>query len=130
MTRHVPDEAEQTRYRGYIMDALALAGSFEEQLAFRARVPIANASAEVIEKWSDVYHDDAPDYYTAPVFSDDELQAMREFNTVWLDVCARTPKLLPPLEELFASWPEWSIMRDAANKALLAFDARARIVEL
>lgn len=130
MTRHVPDEAEQTRYRGYIIDALALAGSFEEQLAFRANVPIANASAEVIEKWSDAYHDDALGNYTAPVFSDDEVQAMREFNTVWLDVCARTPKRLPSLEELFASSPEWSAMRDAANKALLVFDARGQIVEL
>ena len=112
------------------MDALALAGSFEEQVAFRVNVPIANASAEVIESWRDVYHNDAPDYYTAPTFSDDELQAMREFNTAWLDVCARTPKHLPSLEELFTSWPEWSIMRDAANKALLVFNARGRTIDL
>jgi hypothetical protein len=125
MPRHVPDLSEQRRYRNYIIDSLEVSGSFNEQLQLQQRIPTVPGSVEVLLHWSDVYHPDAPDYYTPPTFSSDELAALAAFQAVWEDVCAELPGRLPPPETIQQD-RHWMRLRTAARQALAVFEIRGR----
>jgi hypothetical protein len=72
------------------------------------------------EKWIDGWG--------PPVFSKEEIEALRKFYRVWVKVAAEMPARLPPLEETL-KFPEWDQLRFAAEEALSVFNVRGFLSE-
>ncbi len=84
----------------------------------------------MLAQWDDMVGPDAawlPDR-CGPVYSRDELIALREFHQVWTAVCAGTLKDMPPIEELIGT-PVWQSLCDAAAKTLIVMQRRGKFSE-
>jgi hypothetical protein len=96
----------QQRIRNRIIEYLELAASAERQRDYERRAPIAQVPNEMINQWADVVHADNWDWYSQPVFSIEESEAIRTFHDVWLAVADETPEPMPhTIEALSARLP-------------------------
>jgi hypothetical protein len=116
------------RIRNRIIEYLQIASSYEEQLRYEARVPIADVPAEIICQWSDQVNDHPLARYVEPVYSLEEQAAIANFQAVWERVISETPKYLPPLSELIRK-PQWERLRIGALEALEVFLRRGKFDE-
>jgi hypothetical protein len=66
--------------------------------------------------------------FGAPIFTSDEVAALKAFGTTWMRVARGTPKQLPSLEETL-TLPQWEELRAAAEAALNVFKRRGRLPE-
>jgi hypothetical protein len=114
--------------RNRIIESLELASSFKAQRRYQIDVPIANVPAEVICNWEDQVDQDRLEQYGPPVFSSEEIEAMRTFQQAWEVITGRLPRQLSTLEKT-QELPEWDHLRDAAAKALKAFATRGKLSE-
>jgi hypothetical protein len=119
----------EQRIRNRIIDQLELAGSFEEQRQLGRTVPFVHVPYEVINGWADwVPADGWPLVGSPGVFSREEIEALRAFNTVWDEVAGEMPDDYPSLDEVQVM-AAWSRLRDAATAALASFRPRGRLPE-
>ena len=126
----VSNEIILRRIRNRIIETLELASSFEEQIEYEKKVPIANVPTEVINQWEDwvTYPKEIEVYYPDPVFTANERQVIKEFHKVWESVSEKTPDPLPQLTELFES-PYWNKLKEAAQIGLEVFMVRGKLPE-
>jgi hypothetical protein len=117
------------RIRNRIVETLELAGSFEAQLDYEKNMPFVNVPYEVINQWQDwVRGDPRIDEQLSDALSNDELDAMAEYQAVWDLVAEAVPDDYPPLADVQAL-PAWDQLRIAANVALSVFEIRGRMSE-
>lgn len=118
-------ELAQNLRRG-IIETLQLISSREEQLNYQRNVPIAYVSAELFCLWDGYYNEDsAGEEWFRNVFSNEQLEAMKQFNQIFNDVLTSLPEELPSIEELILT-PQWGKLSTAATLALRAFDFTTR----
>jgi hypothetical protein len=119
----------QQRVRNRIMDYLQLAASADQQRDYERRVPIAQLPSEMINQWEDWVRDDDLNWYAAPVFSQDESEAILTFHDVWSAVADETPNPMPHTIDLLIGTPVWNRLMIAAQAALAVFEKRGRFDE-
>jgi hypothetical protein len=115
------------RVRKRIIEYLELAGSFDEQREYQARVPV-HVPGEIINQWEDWVWDARDSAFGEPTFTAAEQNAMARFEGIWNEVAAHTPDPLPNLDALFLT-TEWQHLRDAALDALRVFEVRGKLSE-
>ena len=115
------------RIRNRVIEHLELTASFEEQRTYQRSAPI-QVPNEIINGWEDLVRDDVLEWFSGPVFTQDEQQAIREFHVTWESVVKDTPRDLPDLEALFETQP-WERLRVAAEQALRLIHVRGRFGE-
>ena len=113
------------RVRNRIIEALELSSSCEEQRTYQDKVPLVHVPHEVINQWEDWVNPISVPGLVPPVFSQEEVAAITDFQAVWDDVCDKTPNPLPDLTTLQQS-ELWSRLREAARDSLAVFARRGR----
>jgi hypothetical protein len=95
-----------------------LAASAEVQVAYAARVPIANVPAEVLCTWEDHYVPDS--LWFDHAFTADERDALAAYDAT----CSAIARRLPEHMRLaaFQASPEWRDLADAAVRTLAALN--------
>ncbi len=117
------------RIRNRIIESIELAGSFQSQLDYEKNVPFVNVPYEVINQWEDwVRGDPRIDEQLSDALSNDELDAMADYQSVWNVVADAVPDDYPSLADVQAL-PTWDQLRIAANVALIVFEIRGRMSE-
>jgi hypothetical protein len=119
----------QQRIRNRIIEYLELAASAERQRDYERRAPIAQVPGEMINQWADVVHADNWDWYSQPVFSIEESEAIRAFHDVWLAVADETPEPMPHTIEALIGTPAWNRLMAAARDTLQVLSLRGRFDE-
>lgn len=94
-------DAVPRQIRRTLLDLLRLIASREQQLAYQARVPIADVSAELFCRWDDLYQPQAPALCQA--FTASELQALADFDEALNQIADATPETLPPIQQFVDS---------------------------
>jgi len=116
------------RIHNQILDYLETASSFDKQREYQRNVPRTNVAGDMLCEWSDWYDDAREPEYVAPAFSDSERAAMASFHRVWNEVADATPRPLPDLESAIRM-PDWTRLREAAERALAVFRVRGPLPE-
>lgn len=116
------------RVRNRLIEYLEVAASFEAQLAFQAQSPDLNVPNEIIQQWSDWVSPEWANELIAPVFSEDELMAICQFQTIWQAIVEDLVQPLPTLQILQHS-PLWEKLRYTAQQTLSIFMTRGRLSE-
>lgn len=125
----VSDQMVAQRIRNRIIDYLELAASFAEQRHHLNTAPsFVHIPNEVINQWEDWVMTAWRHLYTAPTYSEEELQALWRFNDIWNGVADDTPNPLPSLEDLILTEP-WQRLAIGAAEALQVFHVRGRFSE-
>lgn len=106
------------RTRNRIIEYLELASSLDAQIMYQASVPGVRVPNEILNQWEDWASGDWLEY--KPVFTSEEIWAMRCFQLVWEDVCNATPSNLPRLDELLST-QSWRQLAMGAAQALAVF---------
>jgi hypothetical protein len=119
--------ADMCGVRNTIIRGLELAASYDAQLEYERKVPIAHVSVEVVHSWLDfVCPEHIDEYKHEPFFSDDERAAMKRFAAVHSAVLADLPPWpWPALVELIHTEP-WERLRAGAQDALCVFNRRRK----
>lgn len=111
------------RVRQHLIDYLEVASSLEAQLAFQAKSPELDVAREMIEQWADWVSPDWQSELVAPVFSKQEIAAIAQFQSTWLQISAALPQPLLPLAQMLAT-DLWDELRAAAKAAWQVFQER------
>lgn len=112
------------RLRNRIIEHLELAASAEEQLNYQRAAPIAHVSNELLNTWGDWVKDESTiDQFTAPIFTLEEQQAVRDFNSTVDSVARQTAHSLPYITN-FIGTPAWQELSSSAASALSVFSIR------
>jgi len=114
------------RIRNNIIAYLEVAASAQEQQEYERNVPIAQVPNEMINQWQDSVDPDDFTWYSEPVFTREENQAMRNFHATWSEVADATPNPMPYSVELLIGTPIWNRFMSAASIALDVFLKRGR----
>jgi hypothetical protein len=123
------EQLVQRRMRTRLIRYFDLVASFDNQVAFETAVPFVPAPVEVIEMYGDcVPLPSLLDQWGAPVFTVQELVAIRSFSRVLDEVCARVPELPSWLQEAMRL-PEWEVLRREAEVALRVLMQRGLLPE-
>ncbi|HSD16605.1 MAG TPA: hypothetical protein VLC71_05000 [Thermomonas sp.] len=120
------DDIVLRRIRNQIISYLELAASKEEQIEYQAAASHIHVPNEVINQWEDWVKPDWRDHMIAPVFTQDEIQAIADFYSAWESVASRTPDPLPRLDVLFGT-KEWQKLAQAALSSLEVFQIRGHL---
>ena len=118
----------EQRTRNRIIEHLELVSSFEDQRKYEANVPIANVPAEIFCGWDDWVRDENINCYGPPVFSDEEMSAMKQFHNTSQSVVDDLPDRRLTLSEA-QKLDEWERLRRAAEQTLAAFSRRGKLSE-
>ncbi len=117
--------------RNRLIDYLEVAASFEAQMTFSEQSPQVNVGLEVLEQWADWVGPDWQTDFLLPVFSEDELFGIEQFQQVWLGCRARLlqeqPELMP-LTALFVH-RDWRYLRVGAEMLLALMMKRGKLSE-
>ena len=113
------------RVRNHLIDYLEVAASFEAQRSFQENSPDLDVPNEIIQQWSDWVSPEWEKELVAPVFSEDELIAIRQFQTIWQAIAQDLVQPLPTLPILQHS-PLWEKLRTCAEQTLSIFMTRGR----
>jgi hypothetical protein len=117
------------RIRNQIIEYLEMASSFDNQRRYQDSVPHVSVPVEVIELWLDWIDENEPlKNCLEPVFSPEERDAVVKYHALFVDVCNKTPKMLPALDVLIRD-PNWMRLRAGAEQALIAFRKRGKLAE-
>jgi hypothetical protein len=116
------------RVRNRLIEYLEVAASFQAQQAFLEQSPDLDVPNEIIQQWSDWVSPDWRKELLAPVFSEDELLAISQFQTIWQAISQDLVQPLPPLAILQHS-PLWEKLRQSAQHTLLIFMSRGLLSE-
>jgi hypothetical protein len=119
----------QQRIRNRMIEYLELAASAEEQREYERRTPIAVIPNEVINQWEDIVNADDWDWYSEPVFSAEESEAIRSFHAVWLAVIDETPEPMPYTIDALIGTSAWNRLMVAARDTLRVLSLRGRFDE-
>jgi len=114
------------RIRNNIIAYLEVAASAQEQREYERSVPIAQVPNEMINQWEDSVQPDDFAWYSEPVFTREENQAMQDFHAHWSAVADATPNPMPYSVELLIGTPIWDRFMGAASVALNVFMKRGR----
>lgn len=120
------DTLLQQRVRNGIIEYLEVASSFEEQVQYQERVSYVNVAKEMINSWEDWADESRQEWFSAPVFSQVEQDAIRSFHETWNFVADNTSDPMPELDELIGT-KIWEQLRAAAESALSVFAIRGRL---
>jgi len=115
------------RIRNNIIAYLEVASSALEQREYERKVPIAQVPNEMIDRWEDSVQPNDFAWYSEPVFTREENQAMRDFHAIWNEVADATPNPMPYSVELLIGTPIWDRFMSAASIALDVFMRRGRL---
>jgi hypothetical protein len=119
----------EQRARNRVIELLDLAGSFEQQIDYSWKVPIADVPHEVIEQWEDWVPFDPTGASDFPaVYSPQEVEALKRLYPVWLRASEALSDDLRPLADVHAL-PEWAALRDGARAAGAVFESRGLMPE-
>ncbi|MFZ6799223.1 hypothetical protein [Undibacterium sp. Di24W] len=116
------------RVRNRLIEYLEVAASFPAQQAFLEQSPDLDVPNEIIQQWSDWVSPDWRKELLTPVFSEDELLAISQFQTIWQAISQDLVQPLPPLSILQHS-PLWEKLRQSAHHTLLIFMSRGVLSE-
>jgi hypothetical protein len=116
------------RVRNRLIEYLEVASSFEAQRAFQAQSPELDVPNEIIQQWSDWVSPNWRSELIAPVFSEDELTAITQFQMIWLAISQDLVQPLPALDILQHS-PLWEKLRLCAQQTLSIFMTRGLFSE-
>lgn len=114
------------RIRNNIIAYLEVAASAQEQREYERNVPIAHVPNEMINQWEDSVQSDDFAWYSEPVFTREENQALQNFHATWSAVADVTPNPMPHSVELLIGTPIWDRFMSAASVALRVFMKRGR----
>jgi hypothetical protein len=120
-----PRVVEQ-RIRNRIIEILELASSFERQHKYQS-AQVCHVPNELLNQWWD-WVDLSRGEPGPPVYSAEEVAAIRRYDGVLNAVADSTPPWLPDLEQL-VSTASWRRLRDEAAAALVVFLVRGRFSE-
>lgn len=129
----VPDRPSERiveqRVRNRLIEYFELASSNAAQAEYAAAAPpYVHAPYEVIEQWEDwVPHLDLV-LTDSQVYTPEEKEAVRRFQSIWEATAAAIADAYPSLEAVQAM-PEWEVMRREAESALTLFAERGRLPE-
>ena len=115
------------RIRNNIIAYLEVAASAQEQREYERNVPIAQVPNEMINQWTDSVEPDDFAWYSEPVFTREENQAMQDFHATWRAVTDATQNPMPYSVELLIGTPLWDRFMSAASVALDVFMKRGRL---
>lgn len=117
------------RVRNRVIEYLELAASFEDQLEYQRRAPIAWVPFEMINQWADWAGDGPPTLENQDsAYTTGEVDAMRRFYDAWTAASEALPDDWPQLDEAHAL-PEWQVMATEAAATLEVFALRGRLPE-
>lgn len=116
------------RVRNRLIEYLEVASSFEAQRAFQTQSPDLDVPNEIIQQWSDWVSPDWRKELLAPVFSEDELLAISQFQTILQGISEDLVQPIPELSILQHS-PLWEKLRQSAQHTLLIFMSRGLLSE-
>lgn len=116
------------RVRNRLIEYLEVAASFEAQQAFLAQSPDLDVPNEIIQQWSDWVSPDWRSELITPVFSENEMVAIQQFQTIWQAIAEDLVQPLPALSILQQS-PLWEKLRFCAAQTLRIFMTRGRLSE-
>ena len=116
------------RVRNRLIEYLEVAASFEAQQAFLAQSPDLDVPNEIVQQWSDWVSPDWRNELIAPVFSEHEIVAIHQFQTIWQAIAQDLVQPLPALGILQQS-PLWEKLRFCAAQTLHIFMTRGRLSE-
>jgi hypothetical protein len=112
------------RLRNRIIEHLELVSSDKRQLSYQQAVPAVHVSNELFNGWGDWVLDAATiDAFTEPVFTPEEQQAIRQFNSTLDAVALKTPQNLPYIVP-FVGTSAWQELSSSASNALAVFMLR------
>src|SRR5690242_16751782 len=111
----------QGELRQRLVEVLTLWTQPDEQRAYQSRAPDVDVSAELFNQWDDWYSPQAPQFRGA--FSEGELDALQQFDSVLQEAGKSLPQTLPAIEALMET-AEWKRIVAAAQIALLALSPR------
>jgi hypothetical protein len=119
----------EQRIRNRVIEYFEVAASFDAQQKYARDVPIAHVPYEVINQWEDwVWKDPRSDPDLPTVYAADEVEALRQYQSVWDVACRAVSDDFPSLDQVQAL-PEWEQLRQAAESALGVFARRGRMPE-
>ena len=119
----------EQRVRNRVIEYLELVGSYERQIEYSWKVPLASVPHEVITQWEDwVPVDPTTDHEISTVYSTQEIDAMKNFHRAWDRAAQALPDGHPPLAEVHAL-AEWCALRDEGRTASSVFASRGRMPE-
>jgi hypothetical protein len=122
------DQVIEQHVHNRLIEYFELTSSFEAQREYERAAPIAHVPYEVIEQWQDwVPHLDLV-LATSTVYSADECEALRQFQTVWDATVNAIGDDYPPLA-LVQDQPAWQELRREAESSLAVFARRGRLPE-
>lgn len=123
------DQIIEQRVRNRLIEYFELASSFVAQAEYEEAAPdFVHVPYEVIEQWQDwVPHLDLV-LLESTVYTGEEVDAIRSFQSVWDATTDAIGDDYPPLEAVQAM-PVWEAMRREAESALAVFARRGRLPE-
>ena len=123
------DIIEIQRTRDNLIEYLEYARSEEKLLEYQRNVPIAQVTVELIEMWVDSFDMDGylKGWYSYPTYTSDELQSALAFNSMIDYANEHLPSKTDDINNVFKmAW--WPIFKEQANKTLLVFMKRGRLL--
>lgn len=121
----------EQRVRNRIIEYFSTVGSIaEEQHYERTAPPYVNIPYEIINQWEDWVPTDprSTRYEPLSTLSDDEIQALREYQGAWERAAAAVPQTGPSLAEV-QRLPEWRNLTQSAASAAAVFARRGLLPE-
>ncbi|MCP3970986.1 MAG: hypothetical protein GY717_11855 [Rhodobacteraceae bacterium] len=102
------------RMRNRTIEYLEWVRTPQEHRAYQRAAPIANVPCEAINQWEDFMGADGLNEMSEPLYSGEEMGALREFHEIWDNVCTALPDALPPLDQLVGN-SHWQRLTTAAS---------------
>jgi len=124
-SRRVVDQ----RIRNRVIEYFEVAASFEAQRKCERDIPIVHVPYEVISEWKDwVWKDPRQDSDLPGIYTQEEFQALCDYQVVWEVATKAVPDDFPSLAQVQAL-PDWGKLRSTAESALAVFGRRGKMPE-
>lgn len=121
----------EQRVRNRIIEYFSTVGSADEQQRYeRTAPPYVNIPRELINQWEDRVPTDprSSRYEPLSTLSQDEIQALREYQEAWERAAAAVPETLSSLAEV-QELPAWRNLTQSAAGAAAVFARRGLLPE-
>lgn len=117
------------RVRNQLIDYLEIAASFQAQQEFQTQAPQTHVATEVLEQWADWVSPNWQEELKAPTFSEQERNAITQFQIIWENTHKTLVRPLPVLEYIQLA-PAWQQLRVAAEECLWVFMLRGKLSDV
>ncbi len=121
----------EQRVRNRIIEYFSTVGSVHEQQRYeRTAPPYVNIPYEIINQWEDWVLADprSTRYEPLSTLSQEEIEALREYQGAWERAVAAVPQTFPSLAEV-QRLPEWRDLTQSAAGAAAVFARRGLLPE-